>query len=59
MKSYGHIGFTGTIVWIDPAQDFFVIILTNRTYPDSNNMRINGMRLRATIMEALYLSIKP
>lgn len=56
-KSYGHIGFTGTILWIDPAQDFFVIILTNRTYPDSNNTRINSMRLRAKILEALYKSI--
>jgi len=58
-KSYGHIGFTGTILWIDPAKDFFVIILSNRTYPDSNNSRINTLRLRARILEALYRSVIP
>ncbi len=57
LKSYGHIGFTGTILWIDPEQDFFAIVLSNRTYPDSNNTRINSMRLRAAIIEALYKSI--
>lgn len=31
--SYGHTGFTGTMIWIDPASESFVIILTNRTYP--------------------------
>lgn len=30
--AYGHTGFTGTSLWIDPEQDLFVIILTNRVY---------------------------
>ena len=32
--SYGHTGFTGTMLWIDPIAKTYVIILTNRTYPD-------------------------
>lgn len=31
--SFGHSGFTGTSVWIDPAQDWFVVLLTNRVHP--------------------------
>ncbi|MBI2537674.1 MAG: beta-lactamase family protein [Gemmatimonadetes bacterium] len=30
--AYGHTGFTGTSLWIDPARDLFVIVLTNRVY---------------------------
>ncbi|MDH5297507.1 MAG: DUF1343 domain-containing protein [Desulfobulbaceae bacterium] len=32
--AYGHTGYTGTSLWIDPVSDLFVIILTNRVYPD-------------------------
>jgi len=31
--SYGHFGFTGTMLWIDPVSSAYAIILTNRTYP--------------------------
>ncbi|MGB8411666.1 MAG: exo-beta-N-acetylmuramidase NamZ domain-containing protein [Candidatus Binatus sp.] len=31
--SYGHFGFTGTMLWIDPVSSTYAIILTNRTYP--------------------------
>ncbi len=34
--SYGHTGFTGTMLWIDPLSQSFVIVLTNRTYPDGS-----------------------
>jgi uncharacterized protein YbbC (DUF1343 family)/CubicO group peptidase (beta-lactamase class C family) len=34
--SYGHTGFTGTMLWIDPVSNTFVVILTNRTYPNGN-----------------------
>jgi CubicO group peptidase (beta-lactamase class C family) len=32
--SFGHSGYTGTSVWLDPEQDLFVILLTNRVHPD-------------------------
>jgi len=34
--SFGHSGYTGTSVWIDPEQDLFVILLTNRVHPDDS-----------------------
>jgi CubicO group peptidase (beta-lactamase class C family) len=35
--SYGHLGYTGTSLWIDPARQLSVILLTNRTWPDCAN----------------------
>ena len=34
--SYGHLGFTGTMIWISPRMDLFAIVLTHRVYPDGN-----------------------
>lgn len=33
-NSFGHTGYTGTSVWIDPVRKIYVILLTNRVYPD-------------------------
>ena len=33
-SSFGHTGYTGTSVWCDPVRDVFVVLLTNRVYPD-------------------------
>ena len=35
--SYGHTGFTGCILWIDPASGTFYVFLSNRVYPDDQN----------------------
>jgi CubicO group peptidase (beta-lactamase class C family) len=35
--SYGHTGFTGCILWIDPASRTFYVLLSNRVYPDDKN----------------------
>ena len=32
-RSFGHTGFTGTSIWVDPDQDLFVVLLTNRVHP--------------------------
>lgn len=42
--AYGHTGFTGTSIWIDPANDIFVILLTNRVNPSRANSRIGPVR---------------
>jgi len=34
MNTFGHLGFTGTSLWIDPDQDLAIILLTNRTFPN-------------------------
>ncbi len=42
--AFGHTGFTGTSIWIDPANDLFVILLTNRVNPTRANSRIGPVR---------------
>jgi len=42
--SFGHLGFTGTSVWIDPTRNLFVVFLTNRVYPSRDNKRIFSIR---------------
>jgi len=39
-QSYGHFGVTGTMMWIDPARQMFIILLDNTTYPDPANRKI-------------------
>jgi CubicO group peptidase (beta-lactamase class C family) len=36
MQSFGHTGFTGTMVWADPVSEIVYVFLSNRTFPDSN-----------------------
>jgi CubicO group peptidase (beta-lactamase class C family) len=44
-QAFGHTGFTGTSVWMDPERDLFVILLTNRVNPTRQNTRIGGVRI--------------
>jgi len=44
LKSFGHTGFTGTSLWIDPEQQLFVILLTNRVYPTRDNQKHLAVR---------------
>jgi len=43
-RSFGHTGFTGTSLWIDPDRDFFIILLTNRVNPTRTNNTIRRVR---------------
>lgn len=43
--SFGHFGWTGVSIWADRDLDLFVILLTNRTYPDGKNMAIREIRI--------------
>jgi CubicO group peptidase (beta-lactamase class C family) len=52
--SYGHTGFTGTSLWIQPAVDTFVIILTNRVHPEGKG---DANHLRAVIANIVAASI--
>lgn len=44
MSSYGHTGFTGTSLWIDPEQDLVSAVLTNRVYPGREVKGIHSFR---------------
>ncbi len=43
--AFGHTGFTGTSIWIDPERDLFVLLLTNRVDPTRANTRIAEVRV--------------
>ena len=56
-RSYGHLGFTGTSLWIDPERDLSITLLTNRTWPDRSAQGIKQLRpaLHNAIIESLDL----
>jgi CubicO group peptidase (beta-lactamase class C family) len=53
--SFGHTGFTGTSIWIDPDRQVFVVLLTNRVHPTRENHKIMQVRpaLHDAVMQAL------
>jgi CubicO group peptidase (beta-lactamase class C family) len=54
-RAIGHTGFTGTSLWIDPAQDLYIVFLTNRVHPTRDNNAIQGTRraVHDAVVEAL------
>ncbi len=54
-RSFGHTGFTGTSMWIDPERGLFVILLTNRVNPKRDNQR--HIPLRRAVADAAQKSI--
>ncbi len=57
-QSFGHLGYTGTSLWIDPTRQLSVTLLTNRTWPDCSNQAIKQVRpkFHDAIIEALKKS---
>jgi CubicO group peptidase (beta-lactamase class C family) len=43
-RAFGHTGFTGTSLWIDPENDIYIALLTNRVHPDASNDAIQAVR---------------
>ncbi|WP_461094343.1 glycoside hydrolase family 3 N-terminal domain-containing protein [Spirosoma gilvum] len=58
--SFGHSGFTGTFVWVDPdpAYNLTYVFLCNRVYPTRNNNTLINLNTRTNIVEALYQATK-
>jgi CubicO group peptidase (beta-lactamase class C family) len=54
-QAFGHTGFTGTSIWIDPERDLFIILLTNRVHPTRANLKILQVRPRVAdlVVDAL------
>ena len=57
LRAFGHLGFTGTSAWADPAHNLIYIFLSNRTYPSMHNYKLNKMDFRPRIQEILYNAI--
>lgn len=53
-RSYGHSGYTGTLVWADPANDLLFIFLSNRVYPSRANTNLYKLNVRPTIHQLIY-----
>ena len=51
-ESFGHTGFTGTSIAVDPTTGFYVILMTNRVHPTRDNLKL--MRFRRAFHNALY-----
>jgi CubicO group peptidase (beta-lactamase class C family) len=57
-SSYGHTGFTGTYIWVDPENQLVYIFLSNRVYPDADNNKLSGLHIRSRIHQYFYDAIE-
>lgn len=55
-ESFGHTGFTGTSIWIDPKRDLYVVLLTNRVHPSAANQK--HIALRRAVHDAVQLAVE-
>ncbi|MDD2198359.1 MAG: serine hydrolase, partial [Bacteroidales bacterium] len=56
-QSFGHGGFTGTLIWADPKCNLSYVFLSNRVYPDAENNKIITMDIRTNIQQVFYDAI--
>jgi beta-N-acetylhexosaminidase len=55
-RTFGHTGFTGTCMWIDPEFNLVYIFVSNRVFPDRSN-KLNQVNIRSRIQDVIYESI--
>jgi uncharacterized protein YbbC (DUF1343 family) len=56
--SFGHTGFTGTSIWVDPATEIFVVFLSNRLHPDGKG-DVTPLRARVATIAASAFTMLP
>jgi len=56
-KTFGHTGFTGTCIWVDPEFNLVFIYLSNRVHPDMTNNKLISANIRPRIQEIIYKAI--
>lgn len=56
-KTFGHTGFTGTCIWVDPEFNLVFIYLSNRVHPDMTNNKLLNANIRPRIQEVIYRAI--
>ncbi|MDP4812186.1 MAG: serine hydrolase, partial [Saprospiraceae bacterium] len=57
-ESYGHSGYTGTFVWIDPKEELIYIFLSNRVYPTRESRAIYDLNIRPRIQQSIYDALR-
>ena len=55
--AFGHTGFTGTSIWIDPEHDLYIVLLTNRVNPTRANQKIGAVRV--SVADAAMRALAP
>lgn len=56
-SSFGHSGFTGTFVWVDPEAELTYVFLSNHIYPTRRNNKLLDLSIRGRILQAIYDSM--
>ncbi|MDB5088841.1 MAG: beta-N-acetylglucosaminidase [Mucilaginibacter sp.] len=56
-ETYGHTGFTGTCVWVDPKYNLVYIFLSNRVHPDVSS-KLSSLNIRPRIQDVVYQAIQ-
>ena len=56
-STFGHLGFTGTCMWMDPENNITFIFLSNRTYPSMNNNTFGKYEFRPRIQSVIYSAL--
>ena len=56
-SSFGHTGFTGIMVWVDPQYNLVYIFLSNRVYPSASPNKLSSLNIRTDIQDLIYKSI--
>jgi CubicO group peptidase (beta-lactamase class C family) len=57
-QTFGHTGFTGTCVWVDPKSDLVYIFLSNRVYNTRANNLLGQMNIRGKVQDAIYKALE-
>ena len=57
--SFGHTGFTGTMVWADPENQLVYIFLSNRVYPSRQQQALYSLGLRSKVQQLFYEALMP
>jgi beta-glucosidase-like glycosyl hydrolase/CubicO group peptidase (beta-lactamase class C family) len=57
-NAYGHTGFTGTVVWVDPDRQLIFIMLANRVYPRDNNRKLMQLEVRRRVHEVINAAVE-
>nr|MBC7613029.1 serine hydrolase [Pseudopedobacter sp.] len=56
-ETYGHTGYTGTCVWVDPKSDLVYVFLSNRVNPEVSN-KLSDLNIRPRIQDIIYQAIE-
>ncbi|TVQ10680.1 MAG: hypothetical protein EA361_13705 [Bacteroidetes bacterium] len=56
-SSYGHLGYTGGAMWVDPENEIVFIFLSNRIYPSASNNLLSTLKVRQKVHQVVYDAI--